>query len=120
MAVTLAVCASPGFAAEGLLLPPAPTGPGGEDSITTSDGVRCSNSINSSGGYLDVGVAGGDINNNYYYGGSGSPQQQGTVGYARVIVPLGQAPRRLDCSRLYELEIERLRAEIQMLQIGLE
>lgn len=117
-AAILAVCASPALAAEGLLLPPPPTGPGGEDAITTSDGVRCSNSINSNGGYLDVGVAGGDINT-YYYGAGGSPSP-GAVGYARVIVPLGAAPKRLDCNRLYELEIQRLKAEIELLQIGLE
>ncbi len=121
----LAACASPAGAAEGLLLPPAPVGPGGEDSITTSDGVRCSNSINSNGGYLDLGVAGGDINSySTSYSSYGTANlvtpQQGMVGYARVIIPLGAAPKRLDCHRLYELEIDRLKAEIQLLQVGLE
>ena len=100
-------------------MPPPPTGPGGEDSITTSDGVRCSQSINSNGGYLDLGVAGGDLNT-YYSSNTVSSQPQSAVGYARVIIPLGDAPKRLDCNRLYEMEIERLKAEIQMLQIGLE
>ncbi len=102
-------------------MPPPPVGPGGEDSITTSEGVRCSQSINSSGGYLDLGVAGGDLSNYYSSddsGGDGTPQS--AVAYARVIIPLGQAPTRLNCARLYELEIQKLKAEIEMLKVGLE
>ncbi len=119
MVSTLA--AWPATAADGLLLPPPPVGPGGEDSITTSEGVRCSQSINSSGGYLDLGVAGGDLSN--YYSSSedglgGAPQS--AVAYARVIIPLGEAPTRLNCARLYELEIQKLKAEIEMLKVGLE
>lgn len=93
-------------------------GPGGEDSITTSDGVRCSQSINSNGGYVDLGIAGGNLSTGYY-GGSSDPGQS-AIGYARIIVPLGQAPARLDCNALYTLEIQRLKAEIEMLRIGLE
>src|SRR5690606_15755090 len=104
-------------AADGLLLPSPPVGPGGEDAITTSEGVRCSQSINSSGGYLDFGVAGGDLNN---YAAPGGATGQSAIGYARLIVPLGGAPKRLDCARLYDLEIARLRAEIEMLKIGLQ
>lgn len=104
------------------MLPPPPVGPGGEDSITTSEGVRCSQSINSSGGYLDLGIAGGDLSNysdNSDYGNDdGAPQS--AVAYARVIIPLGEAPTRLNCASLYELEIQKLKAEIEMLKVGLE
>ena len=117
MALTLGLCSS-ALAADGLLLPAPPVGPGGEDAITTSEGVRCSQSINSSGGYLDVGVAGGDLSSSYSTSGTSGPQS--AVGYARVIIPLGQAPKRLDCSRLYDLEIQRLKAEIEQLQMGLQ
>ncbi len=116
VALTLALC-SPVEAADGILLPPAPIGPGGEDSITTSQGVKCSQSINSSAGYLDVGVAaGGGLN----LGTSSLNAQPTTLGYARVVIPLGTPPNRLDCSRLYEMEIERLQREIELLTIGLE
>jgi hypothetical protein len=80
--------------------------------------VRCSQSVNSSGGYLDFGVAGGDLST-YSVPGT-SPGAQSAIGYARIIIPLGAAPKRLDCSRLYELEIQRLRAEIDMLKVGLQ
>jgi hypothetical protein len=99
-------------------LPSPPIGPGGEDAITTSEGVRCSQSINSSGGYLDFGVAGGDLSN--YTSVTSTPGSNSAIGYARIIVPLGVSPKRLDCSRLYDLEIERLKAEIAMLKVGLE
>jgi hypothetical protein len=79
--------------------------------------VRCSQSINSSGGYLDFGIAGGDLDS---YATTGKDGTQSAIGYARIIVPLGPAPRRLDCARLYELEIARLRAEVEMLKIGLQ
>ena len=85
--------------------------------MTTSEGVRCSQSINSSGGYLDFGVAGGDLSN---YTTPGIETGQSAIGYARIIVPLGPSPKRLDCARLYDLEIERLKAEIEMLKVGLE
>lgn len=91
-------------------------GPGGEDSITTSDGVRCSQSINSNGGYLDLGVAGGNLSNY----NSVNPTGQSAIGYARIVVPLGESPRRLDCTALYDLEIRRLKEEIEMLKIGLQ
>lgn len=89
-------------------------GPGGEDSITTSEGVRCSQSINSAGGYFDLGVAGGDLSN--YASGAA----QSTIGYARLILPIGKSPERLDCARLYEMELARLRAEIELLRMGLQ
>lgn len=108
----------PALAADGILLPSPPVGPGGEDAITTSEGVRCSQSINSNGGYLDLGVAGGDLNT--YYTPDAGNQKQAAVGYARVIIPIGATPRRLDCSRLYDLEIQRLKAEIELLKVGLE
>jgi hypothetical protein len=107
------------LAADGLLLPPPPVGPGGEDSITTSEGVRCSQSINSSGGYLDLGVAAGDLSS-YYTTMTPNSVNNTAVGYARVIIPLGKRPKRLDCAQLYQLEIDRLKAEIEALKIGLE
>jgi hypothetical protein len=80
--------------------------------------VRCSQSINSSGGYLDFGIAGGDLSN--YSPASNTPATNSAIGYARIIVPLGPAPRRLDCARLYDLEIARLKAQIEMMKVGLE
>ena len=78
--------------------------------------------MNSSGGYLDFGVAGGDIDSYTYSSPNNLPQQapQGAIGYARIIIPIGATPKRLDCSQLYDLEIARLKAEIQQLKVGLQ
>ena len=116
VALILAVASAP--AADGILLPSPPVGPGGEDAITTSEGVRCSQSMNSSGGYLDFGVAGGDLSE--YTSQPAAGGGNSAIGYARIIIPLGASPKRLDCSELYNLEIERLKAEIEMLKVGLE
>jgi hypothetical protein len=107
----------PALAADGLFLPAAPTGPGGEDSITTSTGIRCSQSINSNGAYLDMGVVGGGLN---AYLGEDSGIESSAIGYARVVVPLGRRPERLDCNEIYALEVQRLKEEIRLLKIGLE
>lgn len=80
--------------------------------------MRCTQSVNSSGGYLDFGVAGGDINT--YATAPTGAAGQGAIGYARIVIPLGATPKRLDCARLYDLEIARLKAEIQMLKVGLQ
>ncbi|MCB1506996.1 MAG: hypothetical protein KDJ47_18680 [Hyphomicrobiaceae bacterium] len=45
----------------------------------------------------------------------------GTAGgmvYGRIVVPLGERPHRIDCSRLYELEIKRLQHELQIARMG--
>jgi hypothetical protein len=53
----------------------------------------------------------------------GSPGQSdsdfsGAV-YTRLVVPLGGRQRRLNCASLYELEIQRLRMELDLARMGL-
>jgi hypothetical protein len=109
--------------AQGIYLPPAPQGPGGEDAIETSSGTRCRQSINGNGAYVDVGVAGSTANRfRNFYSVDGNANRGGTeaLGYARITMPLGKTPTRLDCSRLYELEIARLKREIELLELAAE
>lgn len=105
---------------QGVYLPPAPSGPGGEDSIETSSGTRCRQSLNSNGAYVDFGVM----------GSAASPSEGNRVGYsdtrdregmayARITLPLGKRPERIDCTRVYDLEIEKLKREVEMLRLGL-
>jgi len=108
----------------GIYLPQAPTGPGGEDSIETAGGTRCRQSMNSNGAYLDVGATGSaaapvpESARAYAYG-SDSRDREATA-YVRVTVPLGRRPERIDCNRLYRLEIERLQREVEMLRMAAE
>lgn len=114
--IALPALASP----TGVYLPPAPTGPGGEDSIETSSGTRCRQSINSSGAYVDLGVTGTTgTRDNYTYGfvyRDDRPNQ--ATAYARVTVPLGHRPERIDCRQVFELEIAKLKREVELLRMG--
>jgi hypothetical protein len=40
------------------------------------------------------------------------------VAYARITIPLGKRPKRIDCSAIYELEIMKLRQEVELLRMG--
>ena len=92
----------------GTSLPPFPL-PNGHDEIRSSDGTACRTNVANSGAYLDFGML-----------GSQHRQSDEALGvYARVVVPLGERPRRLDCTAIYELEVERLRLELEMVRMGL-
>ncbi|QJU57492.1 hypothetical protein HL653_06530 [Sphingomonas sp. AP4-R1] len=108
----------------GVYLPPAPTGSGGEDSIETSGGTRCRQSINSSGPYVDLGVAGTtsstrDRNNQSSILYADQAPNEATA-YARITIPIGRKPQRIDCSQVFELEVARLKREIELLKLGVQ
>jgi hypothetical protein len=93
----------------GLQLPQVPQ-PNGQDEIRAADGTTCRSSMASNNAYLDVGGIGGQ--------GVDGSFDSGTV-YGRMIIPLGGVPNRLDCSSLYNLEIERLKHELELTRAGL-
>lgn len=114
------------LAREGIHLPTAPHGSGGEDSIETADGTRCRQSINSNGAYLDFGAAGSaaspldrsDADQRLYL--YQQDRDREALAYMRVTIPLGRRPARIDCSRLYQMELERLQRELEMLRLAAE
>jgi hypothetical protein len=85
--------------------------PSGSDEIRAGDGTSCRSSVGGDGAYIDTGIIGSP-------GGNGL-EQSGSF-YSRVVIPLGEKPRRLNCSTLYELEVQRLRMELQLARMGLE
>lgn len=110
-------------------LPSQPQFPQGQDKIRAADGTECSVSTAPRDRYMDVGVVGGGssgtgVENAYPYivpGASLIPSNQynrvtGGV-YARIVINLDAERPRIDCNRLYELEIQRLRAEIEQLRL---
>lgn len=98
-------------------LPHSPTGPGGEDAVETANGTRCRQSMNNNSAYLDIGIGANATMDSFY----GNRSEMGDVlGYARIIIPLGAKPERIDCSRLYELEIQRLKVELEMMKMGMQ
>ena len=109
----------------GIFLPAQPSGPGGQDQIESTTGARCSQSINSPGAYLDIGLAAhNDSDDRFFLSGQNNNRSNDRdiiiTGYARMIMPLGETPKRIDCSRLYEIELERLQQEIKLLRMGVE
>lgn len=103
----------------GVYLPTAPGGSGGEDSIETSSGTRCRQSMNNNGAYLDVGMTGAAAapNRNTAYNYSDSRDRE-AMAYVRMTIPIGRKPDRIDCSKIYELELDKLRREVELLRMG--
>jgi hypothetical protein len=82
--------------------------PQGTDEVRAADGTSCRSAVGGAGAYVDMGMIGkpnSAVADNNYYG--------------RVVVPLGRAPKRLDCVKLYELEVERLKLELELAKAGL-
>lgn len=83
--------------------------PNGSDEIRTTDGASCRSAVGGDGAYMDMGVI-------------GSPESQDTnasaAAYGRLVIPLGYKARRLDCTKLYNLEIQRLKMELELARMG--
>ena len=122
----LLASASTAFAdTTGVNLPAPPRGSGGEDSIETAGGSRCRQSINSNGAYVDFGAVGVaqqplDYDSNDTFRFYSDERDKSGMVYARVTIPLGKRPERIDCSQLYQLEIARLREEVELLKMSAE
>src|SRR3954454_12605215 len=102
-ALTVLAGARPGFAEDvynlnqnesGFNLPGV-TLPQGQDEVHASDGTTCRSAVSGTGAYLDLGVIRGNNQAN-----------NDIATYGRVVIPIGRTPKRVDCSRLYELEVE--------------
>ncbi|MEM1378612.1 MAG: hypothetical protein AAGG69_14610 [Pseudomonadota bacterium] len=95
---------SRGFSLPGVTLPQ------GHDEVRAADGTSCRSAVGGSGAYLDIGII-------------GNPNDLGASqsAYGRIVIPLGLKRRnRLDCSKLYDLEVQRLQTELQLMQMGLD
>ena len=90
---------------QGFNLPSAPR-PTGQDIVRGSGGISCQSAVSGSGPMLDMGVIGTDDP----FG------RDSTSVYGRISVQLGKRPGRVDCTRLYDLELERLRLELSLLR----
>ncbi|RUV20678.1 hypothetical protein [Mesorhizobium sp. M7A.F.Ca.MR.245.00.0.0] len=87
---------------------PGVTLPQGQDEVRAADGTTCRSAVSGSGAYVDLGLIRGN-----------SQSDNSVATYGRVVIPIGRTPKRVDCSRLYELEVERLHLELKLLKMGL-
>lgn len=91
---------------------PRPPVPNGFDEVRTSDGTTCRSSIASSGPILDFGGIGSEDT-------PGGGSLTGATVYGRLTVQLGKKPERLDCSSLYQIELQRLQHELNLAKAAL-
>lgn len=84
--------------------------PTGSDEVRAADGTSCRSAVGGDGAYVDTGVIGSP--------GQSNADFSGAV-YTRLVVPLGGRKKRLDCASLYELEIQRLKMELDLARMGL-
>lgn len=92
----------------GMYMPNTPL-PHGQDEISGASGVSCRSAISGNGPLLDVGVMGSaDV----------FDRDTGAM-YGRIVYQMGKKPKRVDCNRLYELEIERMKLELELMRSGL-
>ena len=83
--------------------------PQGHDEVRAADGTTCRSAVSGSGAYLDLGII----------GNPDAGTAAGVSHYGRLVVPIGKKPKRLDCTRLYDLEVQRLEMELRLMQMGL-
>ncbi len=90
---------------QGFNLPSAPRATG-QDVVRGAGGISCQSAIGSGGPTLDMGVIGtNDIYN-----------RDSAALYGRLTIPLGKRPKRVDCTRLFELEVSRLQMELELMR----
>ena len=97
----------------GLSLPSTPSSYN-HDEIRTSSGLSCRQAGGSATNF-EVGIVATDEETTRYDSSIGALDQKSAV-YARITHAFG-APKRIDCYRVYELELERLQAEIELLRM---
>lgn len=107
-----------------VMLPQAPQFQQGQDRIRAADGTECSRSTGPRQRFADIGMLGGNMGGSgspygYYGNGAGNQNytQNGGAVYGRITFNLDPVQDELSCSRLYELELERLRIELEQAKL---
>ena len=117
--IILVICMMAGSAYADSINLQLPSAPGSYQSDKFKSGqMDCSNAIGSAT-TLEFGVTGlidggrYDSMNNWI-----NEKDVGSVGvYSRIVIPLGSKPKkRIDCNRLYELELQKKSLELEQLR----
>ena len=119
----LAISANAVYADSSSLNLALPSAPGSYQSDKFRAGeLDCSNAIGSAT-TLEFGVT-GIINKGYYDDMNNyfNDTRTGDIGvYSRIVIPLGKrVQNRIDCNRLYELELRKKQLEVQRLEAELK
>jgi hypothetical protein len=122
-AILLAAASAPAMAQTGFYLPTS-TPPAGQDEFRSADGTSCKTTMDGAR-RVELGAFGSggrdDQRNSLYalpdYGRSPSNSSLGV--YGRYVMSLDAPSQRMDCSKLYELELERRRLEVELMRRNL-
>jgi len=90
---------------------PGVTLPQGHDEVRAADGTTCRSAVGGNGGYFDMGLIGNPETE--------SSSDGSVSAYGRVVFQFGANRPRVDCTRLYDLELARLEMELKLMQMGL-
>lgn len=93
--------------------------PSGSDEVRAADGTSCRSAIGNGGAYLDIGVIGNPSALTGSSSGTTTTDSSTTSAYGRIVIPLGRSRKRVDCTRLYDLEVRRLEMELRLMEMGL-
>ena len=96
---------------------------GSASEVRTASGASCTTGTQRT--IVDAGVVsrsfdGIQQNINPVFGGFGGIPQESGLAYVRVTVPLGAKKGRLDCTRMYNLELDRMKNENALLKAQIE
>jgi hypothetical protein len=118
VAVVLLFLSTLSNAQNGSLTLSMPSAPGSfqSDRFRAGD-LDCSMAIGSATN-VEFGVL-GVINNNQQITTSVAPQNRDVGVYGRIIIPIGIPKGRVDCNRLYEMELRKRAMEIEKLELEL-
>jgi hypothetical protein len=114
---------SPTFAQSGFYLPTS-TPPAGQDEFRASDGTSCKTTMDGTR-RVELGAFGSggrDDQRSALYGVpsyASTPTSSNLGVYGRYVMSLDAPSQRMDCSKLYELELERRRLEVEMMRRNL-
>ena len=87
------------------------------DEVRTQDNMSCKNAISGTTQF-EMGMT-GIVNNATSPFSSEDPNNPTSkdVGlYARIVMPIGKLPERINCNSLYELELQKKRLEVMRLE----
>lgn len=100
---------------------PSPSIQSGYDRVYSSSGTSCESSQEPDM-YYQIGLTASKDDktglNNKSYGGN--YERDEIAAYAQIVIPISDGRKRVDCSRLYDLEIQKLQAEILKLKLDNE
>jgi len=88
------------------------------DEIRTEDNMSCKNAISGTTQF-EMGMTG--IVNNATSPFDSNEDTTKDIGlYARIVMPVGKTPERINCNSLYQLELQKKRLEVMKLETELQ